>query len=439
MEIQDQKDKEKAENLELRSHDVREVMGQAPNWVIRWGITAVLTMVIMIIVGAGLVAYDDVIPARITVTTQNPPAYLTTRASGKITHLLVTAGDEVKKDQVLAVIENHANYEDIAELKALMDGFEPDLKDLSIFRKRFPMTYSLGAVQDAYGRFLNSYQAYLLYESNQPLLLEVNSLNEQIVDESAMLDKQLDQQQVVENQLALSRKAYERNRVLADSGVIATAQFEALSREYLNDQQAFEAIKVQVASTRFNITALRGRLKTVDLDRNEAGITNWQRLAQSVQDLKNALRTWEVSYQIQSPIDGVVSLFDVWSQYQNVQAGDVLFTVVPKEASPLIGHVVMPVTNSGKVKTGQDVIIKIDNYPHQEWGSLKGRVTKISAVPQMGSAEYSIQVSLDGLTTSFKKELEFKQEMQGTAEIVTEKLTVLERVFYQLREVLSRS
>ena len=57
----------------------------------------------------------------------------------------------------------------------------------------------------------------------------------------------------------------------------------------------------------------------------------------------------------------------------------------------------------------------------------------------MGSAEYSIQVSLEGLTTNFQKELEFKQEMQGTAEIVTEKLTVLERVFYQLREVFSRS
>ena len=105
----------------------------------------------------------------------------------------------------------------------------------------------------------------------------------------------------------------------------------------------------------------------------------------------------------------------------------------------MIGRVTMPVQNSGKVKTGQDVIIKLDNYPYQEWGSLNGTISSISAVPKQGDALYTIFIEMDGLTTSFNKELDFKQEMQGTAEIVVEELTVLQRIFYQLREVFNRS
>ena len=102
----------------------------------------------------------------------------------------------------------------------------------------------------------------------------------------------------------------------------------------------------------------------------------------------------------------------------------------------------MPIQNWGKVKLGQKVIIKLDNYPNQEWGSLTGTITNISDVPKQQIQQepyYSIYVDIEGLTTSYDKEIDFKQEMQGTAEIVVEELTVLQRIFYQLREIFDRA
>ncbi|MEM9548782.1 MAG: HlyD family secretion protein, partial [Bacteroidota bacterium] len=40
------------------------------------------------------------------------------------------------------------------------------------------------------------------------------------------------------------------------------------------------------------------------------------------------------------------------------------------------------------------------------------------------------------LITSYKQEIEFRQEMSGTAEIITEDLRLIERFFYQFRTVL---
>mgnify|MGYP003116387514 FL=1 len=52
---------------------------------------------------------------------------------------------------------------------------------------------------------------------------------------------------------------------------------------------------------------------------------------------------------------------------------------------------------------------------------------------------YLIDVKLPKkLITSYNKEIDFKQEMRGSAEIITEDLRLIERFFYQFREVLKR-
>ena len=42
------------------------------------------------------------------------------------------------------------------------------------------------------------------------------------------------------------------------------------------------------------------------------------------------------------------------------------------------------------------------------------------------------------LITTHDKEIEFKQEMQGVAEIITEDLRLIERVFYQFKEIFKQ-
>lgn len=100
----------------------------------------------------------------------------------------------------------------------------------------------------------------------------------------------------------------------------------------------------------------------------------------------------------------------------------------------------MPIRNSGKIKPGQRVIIKLENYPYREWGTIDGEVKIISEVPTKGENEgYVVYVQIMDLVTSYGKTLEFKQEMIGSAEIVLEEITLLERIFYQFRHLWSQT
>lgn len=42
-----------------------------------------------------------------------------------------------------------------------------------------------------------------------------------------------------------------------------------------------------------------------------------------------------------------------------------------------------------------------------------------------------------GLTTTYSRQLDWRQEMQGQANIVVDDMRLLERIFYQLRRALS--
>ncbi len=115
-----------------------------------------------------------------------------------------------------------------------------------------------------------------------------------------------------------------------------------------------------------------------------------------------------------------------------------VFTIIPNENSSFIAKLKTPAQNSGKIKLGQRVNIKLENYPDTEFGVLKGIVSNISLIPDKDGL-YLIDVKLpEKLMTSYNKEIDFKQEMRGSAEIITEDLRLIERFFYQFKEILKR-
>ena len=68
---------------------------------------------------------------------------------------------------------------------------------------------------------------------------------------------------------------------------------------------------------------------------------------------------------------------------------------------------------------------------------LEGRVESISLTPRNNL--YLVEVSLPkGLVTTYNKKLELKNEMSGTAEIITEDLRLIERLFYQVRAIIRK-
>jgi multidrug resistance efflux pump len=157
------------------------------------------------------------------------------------------------------------------------------------------------------------------------------------------------------------------------------------------------------------------------------------RLQTTFEQLSSQFRIYEQKYVIKSPIDGKVSFFKFWNVNQFVQAGDPVMTIVPA-SNDIIGKALIPASGSGKLAAKQVVKIKLDNYNYREFGIINGIVKSVSAVPQENM--YSVDIELpNGLNTSYKKKIPISSEMAGAAEIVTEDLRLLDRIFYQFKSL----
>jgi len=432
--------KTKMDLLDERSDLVKEILGKAPNWVIRSGISVVLVIVTLMILGAAFISYNDIIPAQITVTSKNPPVYLKANTAGRLTHIFVVAGQKVNMDEVLAEIENTANLEDVLYLKDKITNFRAGIQTLDCLRIEYPPYLDLGSIQLSYGEFLTQYQNYILFNSLAPSEKESAMISKQLGEQRGYLSMQQRQLEIFKEDLELSRNSYERNLKLYEKEVISRAEFESASRDYLTDKQKYEGFMTGMANTQIAIANFNNLLTKSTIQGTEFENSYKQQLEKAYQTLNNELLLWEQRFLLKSPISGKVTVFDIWNQYQNVIVGETLFTIVPNDLEEIIGRVTLPIRNSGKVKEGQKVIIKLANYPFEEWGGLEGEIQNISEVPKQGEeAFYTLYIKLNGLTTSYGKQIDFKQEMQGTAEIVVEELTILQRIFYQLRKFFDRA
>lgn len=151
------------------------------------------------------------------------------------------------------------------------------------------------------------------------------------------------------------------------------------------------------------------------------------------------MRNYEQLYILRASLKGRLSYTQNWSENQQVAQGDLLFTVFPEDYQSYIATLKTPVLNSGKIQAGQKTFLKLQNFPETEFGVLEGKVTSISQVPD-AAGFYYVQIALsDSLITSYQKEIKLRQETSVIAETVTEDLRLIERFFYQFKELFSRS
>ena len=80
-----------------RSDEVQEIIGKSPSWLLRSGQTALLIFLLLLVLGSWLFHYPDIIRARAVVLSENPPAHIVARTTGRIDHLLVNDKDTVER------------------------------------------------------------------------------------------------------------------------------------------------------------------------------------------------------------------------------------------------------------------------------------------------------------------------------------------------------
>jgi HlyD family secretion protein len=428
------------DNIELRSEEFQEVLGAVPPWILRWGITVLAVAIVILLVGSALIRYPDIIPSKVVLTGAIPPAGVVAQSSGKLNELYVGDNQEIKAGDYLAVINNPARTEDVRALKSYLDGVQDLSPDPSPQGRGEGAV--LGSLQSLYSTYCTALFDYREYKRLLYYPQKIEMTKERIVQYEKQYQSLLRQQLITEEQFLLTQKQFRRDSTLYVGGVISAEEMEKTKNAYLQSVLSGENMQSTLNNMRIQIDQLKESL----LDTGQADTEKLNGLQTQLQSLVSQLKTeiqsWELTYVLKAPIDGKITFTNYWVVNQNVQAGEEIFTIIPDGNFQLIGKASLPLARSGKVKVGQKVNIRLENFPENEFGILRGIVQNISLVPSQSgeSVYYTLEISLpDKLLTTYKKELPYLPNMQGQADIITDDISLLERFILPVKKILSEN
>ncbi|WP_285820125.1 HlyD family secretion protein [Bacteroides acidifaciens] len=424
--------------IELRSEEFNEVLSAVPAWIVRWGITMIACVVLMLLVGSAVFKYPDVISSTVTLTGTTPVSAVVARTSGKLQELYVGNNQQVKANTLLAVIENPAGTNDILRLKELLRQAENSLDTIALVPSQ---QLRLGSLQSLYSSFYLSMSEYRQFKELAYHLKKIELVKARIVKNEVYYRNMLKQKDLSAAQAKIAHQQYARDSLLGVKGLVSKEAVEEAYSRYLQSSLSAENMERSLENLQIQLAQMNESLYDTEYQYLDQKNTLETQLRSLVNQLRAEIDAWEINYALITPIDGEITLTQYWTNNQNVTAGNVVFNIVPTNQGEIVGKAMLPTERSGKVKKGQKVNIRFSNYPDKEFGIVKGIVENISLIPVLdvqNAKSYMVDIQLpNGLRTSYNKDLPFLPEMEGQADIITEDISLLERFLMPIRKVIT--
>jgi len=427
-------------NVERASSVTDDLIGDPPGWLTQWGsvlVTAVLAMVVGL---TAFIRYPDVISAPATLVGVDPPVAVVTRATGRIVELAVHDQQEVLLGQSLAVLESTAAVEDVRSVERLLAELQLREPADSLSKLDVELRWRGGPMSQELATLRQSLSALRTFVETQTFGVRIAAL-EQKRNGYDELAKVLEQRRsITESAAQLVAGQRDRNERAHAAGVATRSEVEGSEERVLDKQSAANELlatriqnKVAAREVLSNIAALVQELA----DRRAAHVRD---VRASEQRLRALLAEWDRTYVLRAPTSGQISFFDIWTQNQVVREGQEVFFVVPK-TSAVIGRVSSGQRGIGRVKPGMDVQVELEGYPSAQFGLLRARFDKVSATDRETTGKetgYTISLVFpEGMRTTYGRQIALRQGMTGNASIVVEELSLLTRMMFPIRQLLT--
>ncbi|MDR2962976.1 MAG: HlyD family secretion protein [Bacteroidales bacterium] len=418
-------------DIELRSEEVQEILGNVPSWIVRWGISVLCVIVLLLLVGSYVFKYPDTIHASMIVTAETPPAHIVAKTNGRIKELFIGDNQHIGANEYLAVLENPASTGDMLRLKHNLTAFMNSTDSSAKFSQE---ELHLGAVQVAYTAFIRSLNAYETFVELHYFPQKIAAIEERIAHYKQQYQNLERQQRIAEEQYVIAEKLHNRTVSLYAKEIISQEMLEKSQNDFLHNRLLLENARAAFKNVQIQISELQETL--LDAEQQYADSKNVLELEVSTlaSELLSEITAWEQNFVFISPIEGTVSFAGYWSEHQNVSTGETVFSILPTHKNTMIGKAQLPIARSGKVQSGQRVNIRFANYPDTEFGMVQGEVRAISLVPVHDY--YLAEIALPrGLLTTYHKTLPLSQEMTATIEIITADMRLIERLLLPFKRL----
>jgi multidrug resistance efflux pump len=405
----------------------------------------------MLVFISSFIKYPDVIEGQAIITTTQPPAKLVSKSSGYLEQLYFKDNSTIKKGDIIAEITNPTNKGNIDFLATTLQGlitketlplqrFNTD-QITEVLAQISGENLLLGNNLPEFNSFIQNLTELNVLLTNQFYQNTIKNFNQQIEynDRLAWITKgQLD---LLNQELKNAKEKFNGDSTLYVRGAIAKHEFFKNQSELISTKQELANLKKTYVNYKITVTNYLKQKDEATQQFEQQKRTLNTNISANIKSIKNYINNWHQNYTFTSPINGKLTYLSNLTENQFIKTSTTLFAVVPNNQN-YIGQITIPTQGFGKVAKGQKVRIKLNNYPYQEFGQLIGEITDISLIPTAISETqnaYFITISLpQDLITTYKKNIVFTPEMTGTAEIITEDLRLIERIFNMFRKVLDK-
>ncbi|MGV3761922.1 HlyD family secretion protein [Parapedobacter sp.] len=419
---------------EIHTEDIQDIIGTPPHGLLRWGITWVLVVLLGIVALAAFIRYPDIVWAPVRINAANAPKAVISRVAGNLVDVLVEEGDSVSAGQPLGWMESTADHQEALQLLGRLRTIRDELHRASATEVPVtidaPTGLQLGELQGSYEAFYQSYLAYRAATAGGIYLKQrayIRQDTENIARQRAQLVRQ---QELQRREYELAEQDFKRYETLAEKKMISPAEFQEAQAILLAKQHPLRQTESALLSNEASSTAKVKELADLDNQITEEKAKFMQALNSLISDAEQ----WTRQYVLMAWQTGTVSYAGIIQPGQYIEAGREVFYVNPG-STDFFGEVNVPQYNMGKVKKGLEVLVKLDGYPFEQYGVLRGTIGKMSSVPYRDSIFLS-RVDLEPITPD--RSIRLTIGMLGTAEIITEDASLLQRLLRNIKLVLAR-
>jgi hypothetical protein len=420
----------------LISDEINDIISQKPHWILRNGVSLIGVIVLMLLLLSWVVRYPDIVSAPLSIKAVNVPKKIVAKTAGKIVFLPTQNGEVVKDAAVLAYLESTGSHDEVISLLEWTKQIEQllinhQLQSLTAFPISKPN--NLGELQKAFYDFHNVY-----FKVTQTLVGGVYEKKMKVLNaDLSFIDEQLQvlnkQRELLGEDYALQNKEFEAKEHLASQGVIAPLELGQEKSKLIAKASALKTMETQLLEQKRN--ELNKRKEVIELQKE---IDDYQhQFSVALFDFKNEIEKWIAKYIVSAPEEGQLQYITSLQENQFITEGQELFYIAPTN-SRFYAEIIASQSGFGRLKENQEVIIKLDSYPSNEFGYIHGSIKSISPFPLRDSS-FVIQVNLpEGMKTNHGKVLPFKNNLSGKAGIVTENRRLFERFVSTIYKAIER-
>lgn len=412
----------------LRSEMVQELVSKKPGFLVQYGISFFFIILCLLCLACWFIKYPDIISAKAKLTSINAPKPVIANTVGKLIKLFATEGEQTSKGTILGYLESTANHADVIELSKNTDALIPSISNnkFQLLNNFNNANENLGELQQSNQIFLQALINFRNYIANGFYLHKKTMLAKDFAYLQKMHSNLLLQKGLNEEDLDLSQKTFDANQSLKNDKVISDFDYRNEQSKLINKKLTLP----QVNAALLGIEAQQNE-KQKEIQELENTIAQQKSIfSQALLTFKSQIDDWKKKYMLIAPIDGKIAFAIFLQENQQLQAGQTICFVNP-ENSTYYAEVYIPQANFGKIKMGQNVLLKFPSYPFQEYGAVKGKIDFISNIST--DSGYLAKVILPkGLSTNYDKQVQYRDGLQAQGEIITKDLRLLQRFYYSI-------